>query len=117
VVGFPGITAPSYLGETDPTIPGRRIIRIDLNHGDVARVLRQFEIDAVPRREPTAGEGNMVDTAHVRQVIEKALTNAREAKLGIIEQMQHAARSVMQMHPELSQEDAVTAVRRIMRPN
>ena len=59
----------------------------------------------------------MVNTAHVRQVIEKALTNAREAKLGVTEQIQHAARSVMQMHPELSQQDAVTAVRRVMRPN
>ncbi len=59
----------------------------------------------------------MVDTAHVRQVIETALANAREANLGIMEQMQHASRSVMQAHPELSEEDAVTAVRRVMRPN
>ena len=59
----------------------------------------------------------MVDTAHVRQVIEKALANAREANLGVIEQMQHASRSVMQMHPELSEQDAVIAVRRVMRPN
>lgn len=59
----------------------------------------------------------MVDTAHVRQVIEKALANAREANMGVTEQIQHAARSVMQVHPELSQEDAVTAVRRVMRPN
>jgi hypothetical protein len=59
----------------------------------------------------------MVDTAHVRQVIEIALANAREANMGVTEQIQHAARSVMQVHPELSQEDAVTAVRRVMRPD
>jgi hypothetical protein len=37
--------------------------------------------------------------------------------MGVTEQIQHAARSVMQVHPELSQEDAVTAVRRVMRPD
>ena len=59
----------------------------------------------------------MVDTAHVRQVIEKALEHAREADLGVTEQMEHAVRSVMQMHPELKQQDAVQAVRRVMRPD
>jgi hypothetical protein len=59
----------------------------------------------------------MVDTAHVRQVIEIALANAREANMSVIEQLQHASRSVMQAHPELSEEDAMTAVRRVMRPN
>lgn len=58
----------------------------------------------------------MVDTAHIRGIIEKALENARAADLDVPQQIEHAVRALLQMHPELSQQDAITAVRRVMRP-
>lgn len=58
----------------------------------------------------------MADTLDIRRIIEKALANAQEANLSPTKQTEHAVRAVMQMHPELKQEDAVTAVRRVLRP-
>ena len=58
----------------------------------------------------------MTDTSDIRRVIEKALANAQEAELGVTKQTEHAVRAVLQMHPEISEEEAVRAVRRVRRP-
>ena len=58
----------------------------------------------------------MTDTHDIRRIIEQALANARNAELGTTGQTEHAVRALLQMHPELSGQDAVTAVRRVLRP-
>ncbi|MDH3472763.1 MAG: hypothetical protein OEM59_03635 [Rhodospirillales bacterium] len=58
----------------------------------------------------------MTDTEDIRRVIEKALENARAAELGVTKQTEHAVRAVLQMHPELTESEAVRAVQRVMRP-
>ena len=58
----------------------------------------------------------MTDTSDIRRVIEQALANARKAELGATGQTEHAVRALLQMHPELSEQEAVTAVRRVLRP-
>ena len=58
----------------------------------------------------------MTDTSDIRRVIEQALANARKAELGATGQTEHAVRAILQMHPELSEQEAVQAVQRVMRP-
>lgn len=58
----------------------------------------------------------MSDTHDIRRIIERALENAKKAELGVTQQSEHAVRAVLQMHPELSEQEAVQAVQRVMRP-
>lgn len=58
----------------------------------------------------------MTDTSDIRHVVEKALANAEKAGLSPTKSIEHAVRALQQMHPELSAEQAIQAVRRIQRP-
>ena len=46
----------------------------------------------------------------------KIFGNAKAAGFGRTEQIEHAVRALRQVDPQVSEEDAITAVRRIMRP-
>lgn len=52
----------------------------------------------------------MVDHVRLKEVIEKALTNGRDAGFSVSQQIEHGVRSVLQVFPEMKEEDAVTAV-------
>ena len=52
----------------------------------------------------------MVDHVRLREVIEKALANARDAGFSVSQQIEHCVRAVLQVFPEMKEEDAVTAV-------
>lgn len=58
----------------------------------------------------------MVDTYEVRRIVETALSNAAKAGLGVTEQTEHAVRALLQLRPELSEDQAIQAVRRVQRP-
>jgi hypothetical protein len=58
----------------------------------------------------------MMDPTKIRDIVEKALGNAKAAGFGRTEQIEHAVRALRQVDPQVSEEDAITAVRRIMRP-
>ena len=55
----------------------------------------------------------MTETLELKSIINKALNNARAAGFGFAQQIEHAVRSVRQVHPEIDESDAVTAVLRI----
>ncbi len=52
----------------------------------------------------------MVDHVRLKEVIEKALANGRDAGFSVSQQIEHGVRSVLQVFPEMKEEDAVTAV-------
>lgn len=54
-----------------------------------------------------------MDTAKVEAVVRKSLANAEAAEMSMNKRIEHAVRSVMQVFPTLSQDEAVTAVRRV----
>lgn len=58
----------------------------------------------------------MTDTFEVRQIVEKALANAEKAGLDVSKQTEHAVRALLQMRPEMTEPDAIQAVRRVQRP-
>lgn len=58
----------------------------------------------------------MTETFEVRQIIEKALANAEKAGLDVSKQTEHAVRAVLQVRPEMTEDQAIEAVRRIQRP-
>ena len=58
----------------------------------------------------------MPKTHEIRAIVEKALENARAAGFGATRQTEHAVRTLMQLHPEMSEQDAVKAVLRVERP-
>ena len=58
----------------------------------------------------------MTDTHQIRQIVEKALDNARKAGLGATAQTEHAVRALLQLRPEMSEADAIKAVLRVERP-
>ena len=55
----------------------------------------------------------MMDTFELNRIVNKALNNARAAGFSVTKQIEHAVRSVRQVHPEIDTSDAVTAVLRI----
>lgn len=55
----------------------------------------------------------MTDTLELKRIVNKALNNARAAGFSFAQQIEHAVRSVRQIHPEIDTSDAVTAVLRI----
>ena len=57
----------------------------------------------------------MTDTLERNRIVNKALNNAQTTGLGFAQQIEHAVRSVRQVHPEIDTSDAVTAVLRIRR--
>ena len=71
------------------------------------------------RAEDTIGaflRGEPVETHRVMAAAEEAGI-ALEMLIEIRNKVTEAYRAVMQMHPELSEQDAVTAVRRVIRPH
>ena len=58
----------------------------------------------------------MMDTAKIKGVVEKAVGNAEAAGFGRTEQIEHAVRVLREIEPTLSEESAITAVRRVMWP-
>jgi hypothetical protein len=59
----------------------------------------------------------MMDPAKIKGVVEKAVGSAEAAGFGRTEQIEHAVRVLREMEPTLSEENAITAVRRVMRPD
>ena len=57
----------------------------------------------------------MMDPTKIRVVVEKAVTNAVAAGFGRTEQIEHAVRALREMDPGLSEGNAITAVRRVLR--
>ena len=57
----------------------------------------------------------MKDPAKVKELVERALSNAKAAGFGRTEQIEHAVRALRAADPMVSNEDAITAVRRILR--
>ena len=55
----------------------------------------------------------MTDTLELERIVCKALNNARAAGYSFAQQIEHAVRSVRQVHPEIDKKYAVTAVLRI----
>lgn len=58
----------------------------------------------------------MAKTYEVREIVEKALANAEAAGLGATQKTEHAVRALLQLRPEMTEDDAVKAVLRVERP-
>ena len=61
------------------------------------------------------GGQTMMDPTKIRDIVEKAVDNAKAAGYGRTEQIEHAVRALRQIDPHVSEQDAITAVRRVLR--
>ena len=57
----------------------------------------------------------MPDPKVMKAIIEKSLSNAEAAGFGRTEQLEHALRALHQAMPEVGEEEARTAIRRVAR--
>ena len=57
----------------------------------------------------------MPDPKVIKSIIEKSLHNAEAAGFGRTEQLEHALRALHQVMPEVGEEEARTAIRRVAR--
>ncbi|MDX1401488.1 MAG: hypothetical protein R3245_06175 [Kiloniellales bacterium] len=57
----------------------------------------------------------MVDTTHIKDIVERAMENAKAAGFDRSTQLEHALRALQQAAPEVSEKDARTALRRVVR--
>ena len=57
----------------------------------------------------------MMETTHIKSIVDKAMENAKAAGFGRTAQLEHALRALQQAAPDVSEEEARTALRRVLR--